>query len=496
MSRPARWIAICAALVVTGCARYPVNPPLHYFDTSKGYRFHNLALGEKNTDDTFIIVSLSGGGTRAASLAYGVLQTLRGVRIDGGEKTLLDEVDAITAVSTSSVAAAYYGLYGEEAFFRDFKDEFLYKKIQRGLILRTLAPWHWPRLLSPYFGRSDLAEEYLDRRLFRGQTYGDMLKWRPFIVLNATDMSLGAQFSFTQGHFDQLCSDLSEVHISRAVTASLAFSVAFTPLTLKNYPKSQCGYTRPTWVEDALKEELDVSSRRYDRAKNSVAYEDTKQRPYIHLLDGGISDNIGIRAAAIAFMTRDTPWSLIDRISDGRIKRLVVIIVDAKTKGTFKRDRRAKPPGIPSVLVASAGNPMANYSTETVKTLRDYFSHLVETAEGFDRRRKGCEELAASLCRDSSSKMSCEEELRRECYAKMHATESARPPNPELYLIHVRFEVIDDEDLRRRLETMPTSMQLPRDDVDLLIRETPTILEESDDYQRLLRDLVAEGTKD
>jgi NTE family protein len=492
MKGSACWVILFSALVLIGCARYPVNPPLDHVDAAKGYRFQNLFPGEKNTDDVFIIVSLSGGGTRAASLAYGVLQTLRGVRIGGDEKTLLDEVDAMTAVSTSSVVAAYYGLYGEEAFFRDFKEEFLYRKIQRALILRTLAPWHWPRLLSPYFGRSDLAEEYLDHRLFRGHTYGDMLKRRPFIVLNATDMSLGAQFSFTQGHFDRLCSDLSQVHISRAVTASLAFSVAFTPLTLKNYPKSQCGYTRPTWVEEALEEELDVSSRRYDRAKNWITYEGTEQRPYIHLFDGGISDNIGIRAAAIAFMTRDTPWSLIDRLSDGRIKRLVVIIVDAKTEGTFKRDRRAKPPGIPSVLVASAGNPMANYSTETVKTLRDYFSHFAETAESFEGRRKGCEELAARLCRDSSSKMSCQRELRRECYAKMYATESDRPPNPELYLIHVRFEVIDDEDLRRRLQTMPTSLQLPRDDVDLLVREAPTILEESEDYQRLLRDLGAE----
>jgi NTE family protein len=266
-----------------GCARFPVNPPLDHVDTSRGYGFQNLAPGEKNTDDIFIIVSLSGGGTRAASLAYGVLQTLRTIRIEQGDKTLLDEVDAITAVSTSSVAAAYYGLFGEEDFFSNFKDEFLYRKIQRALILRTLSPWHWPRLWSPYFGRSDLAEEYLDRRLFRGHTYGDMLKRRPFIVLNATDMSLGAQFSFTQAHFDQLCSDLSEVRISRAVTASLAFSVAFTPLTLKNYSNSQCGYTRPTWVEDALEEELNVSSRRYDRAKNAIAYEDAEQRPYIHL---------------------------------------------------------------------------------------------------------------------------------------------------------------------------------------------------------------------
>ena len=61
---------------------------------------------------------------------------------------------------------------------------------------------------------------------------------RPFIVLNATDIVEGAQFSFTQNHFERLCSDLDGVHVARGVTAS---SVAFPPLTLANYPKTACG---------------------------------------------------------------------------------------------------------------------------------------------------------------------------------------------------------------------------------------------------------------
>ena len=57
----------------------------------------------------------------------------------------------------------------------------------------------------------------------------------------------------------------------------------------------------------------------------------------------------------------------------------------------------------------------------------------------------------------------------------------------------MRFGVIDDEDLRSRLESMPTSLQLPREDVDLLMREAPTILDESEDWHRLLRDLGGKG---
>ena len=42
------------------------------FELEAGYRFDNLEPGEGNTDDVFVVLAFSGGGTRAASLAYGV----------------------------------------------------------------------------------------------------------------------------------------------------------------------------------------------------------------------------------------------------------------------------------------------------------------------------------------------------------------------------------------------------------------------------------------
>ena len=64
-----------------------------------------------------LILAFSGGGTRAAAFAYGVLEELAAtpVVLGGRPRRLLDEVDLISAVSGGSFTAAYYGLYGFQA---------------------------------------------------------------------------------------------------------------------------------------------------------------------------------------------------------------------------------------------------------------------------------------------------------------------------------------------------------------------------------------------
>ena len=487
-------IALSMAIFVAGCATYPVNPSLKQHNPAQGYRYENLTTTDpnKNSEETFIILTFSGGGTRAAALSYGVLEHLHKAPIAGGRKTLLDEVDVISSVSGGSFTAAYYGLFGEEKFFRDYKEGVLHRRIEHELLLRVLAPWNWPWLLSPYFGRSDLADEYYDRYIFEGRTYAQMPTKRPFIIINATDMSLGAQFSFIQDHFDRLCSDLSQVHVSRAVVASSAFPVAFTPITLNNYPKTTCGYTAPRWVASGLQDFAKVPSR-YDRAKTWVSYEDAERRPYIHLNDGGLADNIGLRGPEVAITTSDSSWSLLNKVNNGVVKRLAVIIVDAKPQEATTLDDSARPPGVRSVLEAAATNPMENYSSDTIELLRDRLSEWDRAASNFTHRRENatsrCDDLAAQLYRGSPALAHCGQERRNECYTRFRETANDQPPHPNLYEIHVRLEATKDPALRAKLEQIPTTLQLPPEDVELLIRAAATLLDQSEEYQRLLRDL-------
>jgi hypothetical protein len=176
---------------------------------------------------------------------------------DRGGERLLDEVDVISSVSGGSFASAYLGLFGPERFIREFPDAVLHRKLESGLLLRILAPWNWPRLLSPRFSRSDLATEYYDRTIFDHETFQSLRGKRPFVVLNATDIAQGAQFSFTQDHFDRICSDLDPLPVARGVTASSAFPIVFSPVTLTNYPK-KCGRELPAWVDQLLTPDPDL----------------------------------------------------------------------------------------------------------------------------------------------------------------------------------------------------------------------------------------------
>jgi len=471
----------------SGCASYPVNPPLTHIDDNSGYRISNLALGEKNSDDLFVILGLSGGGTRAAALDYGVIRYLDRIRFGADNRSLLDEVDLISSSSGSSIPAAYYGLFGQAAFLDNFVDDVLYQAFQGGIKRRLLNPFEWPRLASGKFSRGDLAVEYFDKYVFRGHTFADMPRQRPFIMLNATDMGIGSQFSFVQGYFDLICSDLSQVSVARAVTASLAFTPGFTPITLKNYNDGRCGYITPAWVKDALDAGAEADPLIYAAARNILSYENIDRRPYIHLLDSGISDNMGIRTPQLAFKVANQ----FDQVKEGGIKKLVVILVDAKPKTDFKGDLKAKPPSAFTSVTTAASRPLANYSYETVNILKRDVRDARDALNQQQRIANACHEHAVSLCAQVEIGAACHERVSGSCLDQFGITDINTPPELGIYLVHVSFELIEDEAKRQRFQTIPTKLELPREDIDQLIEVAPELLNEEPEFHALIRDLGA-----
>ena len=278
------------------------------------------------------------------------------------------------------------------------------------------------------------------------------------------------------------------VHVSRAVMASSAFPEIFSPLTFKNYPKLECGYKTPQWVIHGL-EDFHSSPSRFTRASNWLSYEDTARRPFIHLSDGGLADNIGLRGPEVAITTNESSWSIQQMIDQGLIKRLAVIVVDGKPTKPPVMDRSASPPDLRALLSAAQTNPMENYSADTLELLRQRFREWNRAAMDFERKRQSCDQFAIQSCMKAPVAAQSESRYREKCYNEFGVQESQRPPYPELYEIHVRLQAIRDESLRKRLSTQPTTLQLPREDVDLLTEAGATLLEQSSEYQRLLTDL-------
>jgi NTE family protein len=473
-------VVLALAVCLAGCAARNAHLVQQGTDPSD-YRYEHLLRDDPaNGEETFVIVTFSGGGTRAAAFAYGVTRALYEQRIAGGRR-LLDEVDVVSSVSGGSFAAAYLGLFGADAFVSDFPNAVLYRNLERGILLRLALPWNWVRLLSPLFSRSDVATEYYDRVVFASKRFEDLPRRRPFIVLNATDIAEGAQLSFTQDQLDRLCSDLDPMPVARGVTASSAFPIAFPPVTLTNYPKT-CGYQRPEWVDD-LASDPDTNPPGHALARTWLSYEKPERR-YIHLSDGGIADNIGLRAPYNALEVNQ--WGLSDRINTDAIKRLVVITVDAKPKSDSPLDDCARPAWWGSVLNAAATNPMEKYSDDTIELVRDWFDEWDEAARRWDRTRTRCQELAERLCAGVAR---CVASRRQACLETFRATDDKPVPHPKLYRVHVRFDAIADAEVKKRLQNVDTRLRLGREEVDELVEWGGRLLRDAGDYQSLIEDL-------
>lgn len=436
------------AFALVGCAHYPVNAKLDHYVPTQGYRLENLSATD-NSGSLFVVLAFSGGGTRAAALAYGVLEQLQHTDIEweGVRKRLLDEVDLISAVSGGSYTAAYYALY-RDRLFTDFDRDFLLRNVQGQLTRKLLAPGNLARTISPTFGRSDLVAEYLDKYLFHGATFGDLQQHgRPFLLLNATDMSLGTRFEFTQDQFDLLCSDLMTYPLARAVAASSAVPVVFSPLTLRNYAGS-CGYREPEWVQAALDNRA-ASARRYYQASEQRSYLDSARRPYVHLLDGGISDNTGLRALLERTQSERDPRRLPQTLGMAALRKVVLITVSAESPPSRRLDRSEAVPSIFQVIRNVKDIPIGRYSFETTELFKARFEAL----------------------------------------ARQNGNAST-----QFYLAEVTFEALSDPLERRRFSDIRTSFVLPAEDVGALRQVAARLLRESPGYRRLLHDLAAQAS--
>lgn len=482
--RAARSIALLAGLLALTACAYPKTAPLKQYDLASGYRFEQLPPGLRitqaagaNSDHLFVVLAFSGGGTRAAALSYGVLRQLRDVRfhVDPAtgepvrcepagsdkcralERTLLDEVDVISSVSGGSFTAAYYALNGREIFdpAGRFHTDFLYYPLQRDLF--SQAVWH-PQNWNKLGARVEIAANLYASRVFGDATFGDLKERpRPYVVLNATDMSTGARFEFTQEQFDLLCADLDQLPIARGVAASSAFPGLLNSMTIDSHNVNDtdggCGYDGPgshrtadlaalkppnlDWTDLARLENRGRTDRLY-AAEQVLAYKDPARR-HLHLLDGGLADNIGARALVHGIGTFDRPekrdfsgktegllggWSALTLMNQRKARHVLVIAVNARTGKEKTWDRKAAGPATPSVINVSSGIPMGNFSRETLTRLRQILEQV--------------------------------------------ATDFGKEGGPQLYGLEIAFQDLP-EDEREFFSNLGTNFELDRYEVDCLI---------------------------
>mgnify|MGYP001545775449 FL=1 len=440
---------LALALLLSGCASYGVidNKPQSATRTTDGYTIRSGGGSGWRSGELSLMLAFSGGGTRAAALAYGVLQELRDteVVIDGRPRRLLDETDVISSVSGGSFTAAYYALYGDR-IFEDYEEVFLRRDVQGQLVRGLLNPLMW----FSSSGRTEMAVKLYEKEVFRGATFDDMTRAdAPLTLINASDLGYGVRFSFVQDYFNLLCSDISDYPVARAVTASSAVPVLFNPVVVRNY--QDCKEEKPDWLLAAQKRAAgDPELSQAVRGLNT--YFEKDRREYAHFVDGGITDNLGLRAIYEIIEIAGGPKVLIEKkLNRKPPRRLVLISVNASTDPEPEMDASNKQPSL----------------TETISAISDVQLHRynVATLELMDKSVKR--------------------------WAKALST-PARPVTP--YFIQIGFRDIAQPEQLQFFNQVPTTFSLTDEQVDRLIAAGRELLRANPDFRRFVTGMAGSRT--
>jgi NTE family protein len=423
----------CSSIYVTD------NQAITEIDESSGYRRFNH--DQKDAGDTTIFLAFSGGGTRAAAMSYGVMQELRDTLImtDGTSTRLLDEVDTISSVSGGSFLSAYYGVFGEK-LFDTFEDDFLRRDVQRTLIKGILNPVNWFKGAFTAFDRKEMAVNYYDQTIFKGATFADInTKDGPFIEINATDLATGLRFTFNQERFDLICTDLSSYSVARAVTASSAVPVAFPTVVLENHA-NECDVSQ-TKAWGLMKNVLSEGEAQNSLKEGLMSYRDYEHRKYIHLIDGGISDNLGLRAVLDRIEGLGEDRFLMNAKS--QLNNIVFILVDASVDSESTLEQTAKNPSASTTMGAFTSAQIERYSQETI-----------------DKFRRDIQSFNKNFEKKGSS--------------------------TRVYFSQVSFDQVENESLNNMLNSLPTSLELDDNEVDQLITAGRILLRQEPSYIRFV----------
>lgn len=272
-----------------------VNDWMRYEKTDAAYLIKPNVCSQ-GARKTVFFVTLSGGGSRAAYFSASVLHELNRI----GQKPITPNIDGIFSVSGGSITAALYGISSDEVNIQEssntrpiWSENLTNDVLSKNLTLSMAKELFNPILLAPYLfndlSRTDLLQQTIEKEIFRNDgapiTFRSLNQSRPpiFIVAaNATmenydsfaPLPFGSPFLFARPDLAKLGDDLASIPIAKAVSASAAFPGLLTPVALPRYRRST--------------HEVQLGKLRY-----------------LHLIDGGNADNLGLLGVKRALLEND-----------------------------------------------------------------------------------------------------------------------------------------------------------------------------------------------
>jgi NTE family protein len=289
-----------------------------------------------------------------------------------------------------------------------------------------------------------MAVDYYRDVLFGDATFQDLLQRDgPLLLINSSDLGRGVRFSFVQEYFNLLCSDLSSFSVARAVTASSAVPVLFAPVVVENF--AGCAKGPPEWLA-AAQRRLPGDADLQMVVDDDLSYGNKKAHRYAHFVDGGITDNLGLRAMLETVEVVGGAKDYLQKLQMPAPRRIAVIAVNAAADTRQGIDASQLQPTIAQTLDAVTSIQLYRYNADTLQ------------------------DMQISMAR--------------------WAKELSTPQRPvQSYFIRLSFEDVPDLPLRRFLNEIPTSLALSGEQVDQLIAAGRSLLRNNAEFRRLVASL-------
>jgi len=223
----------------------------------------------------------------------------------------------------------------------------------------------------------------------------------------------------------------------------------FPPILLERH--DDCHFKKPEWLTAAESKAEQTDDQRLGQLVKALNfYLDKDKPPYVTLLDGGISDNLGLRTILkTVSLSGGANKASQDIILNGRKlpKRLVVIIVDASTLSESDIGKTTTLPSIGDTISAVTDIQLHAYNTETNTLFKEKVAQWASTLS-----------------------------------TKEH------PVTP--YFINLDVTDIQKKEDRLFFHQVPTSFSLEKEQADKLIVLAKGMLRQEPEYQKLLVELV------
>lgn len=253
--------------------------------------------------------------------------------------------------------------------------------------------------------------------------------------------------SFTSAYYglygDRIFVDFEERFLRRNVEGALLRGVLLNPLewfSSHSRTNMAVSYYQQTLFGDATFADLNMIVNSDD------AYEDKTRIRFAQFVDGGITDNLGLRAIVDVIEMAGGAKQFNQTTETSRPGHIAIISVNAAADTPLGIGATNQAPSIENTLDAVTNIQLHRYNVATVQ----------QTKQSLTR-------WAAEL------------------------STPERPVTP--YFIRLSFEEVPDSLLRRLLNEIPTSFALSTEQVDRLIATGRQLLRDNPEFQRLMASL-------